>query len=118
MASGSAGFVAAIAGGQWGVLEGVCQGLEVGLLSDCTITVDFDKTELLLVAIAFLGVFVDEATRVDRGHLARVKGADLFEFTIGFGATVFGKAIYLISDGRLETLIRLTKSAQRNPGSR
>ena len=93
LASGSAGLVAAVAGRHGGVLVGVLQGAEVTeFLDGRAVAGDADETEFLLGGVTFFGIFIHEATRVDRGHLGRVEGGDFFEFTGGFGAAVFGEA--------------------------
>lgn len=75
-------------------LEGFLEEREVGTLGDATGALDIDEAVFLLGSITFLGVFVDQAARVDGGDFFVVKGRDLAELAAGFGfnAAKFGKA--------------------------
>jgi len=86
-AAGTTGAVVlTVASGVVGLLEGGLQGIVVGQVRH-GIAADLDQA----IVAGLLGVLVDEATRVDTGHLGGVQSADLLKLT-GVGvAAVLGK---------------------------
>jgi hypothetical protein len=86
-ACGGGSLVATVAGWSWGLLVCVLEGGEIGALAD-GVARDVDET----VVGFLLGVFVDEATGVDGGHVAAVEGGDLTELAGVCVATKLGQA--------------------------
>jgi hypothetical protein len=81
------GLVATVAGRVLGGRESLLEGLEVIALGD-GVTVDLNKS----VVGIFLGVFIDETSGVDAGHVGAVERLDLLELSGSLVAAVFGQA--------------------------
>ena len=80
-------LVATVAGGSGGLSECVLELGEVIHLADLA-TLDLDES----VVGVFLGVFVDETSGVDGGHVGAVDGSNFVELALVLVATVLGQA--------------------------
>jgi hypothetical protein len=89
LGSGAACLVTTVTAGGRGLCVGTLEGFEIIHLGDGTAA---EGNESVLGF--FLGVFVDETTRVDRSHVAAVERRDLVELTGVLVATELRQAVY------------------------
>jgi len=85
-------LLVAVAGRGGGLGEGVLERVEVVVLGDGVAT---DGHEAVFRAL--LGVLVDQAARVDGGHVGAVKGGDFLELALVGVAAVLGEAGGIVS---------------------
>jgi len=88
----SSGVVASVSGWWCGSLERSLKSSEVGSFGDGSVRVDGDESEFA----SFLGVLVDETTRVDAGHFCVVESSHFLELA-GIGvATILRQAFEVL----------------------
>jgi len=88
---GAAALVSTIASRYWGLGVGILEGAEIGTLGD-RVAVNVDEA----IVGFFLGVFVDETTRVDSRHVGTVDRGNFAKVTRVGVAAEFREAVYVL----------------------